>query len=163
MFKASRYEGSKIMKAARHAAILQLIENEAVETQEDLVRHLAAEGFDVTQATVSRDIKELRLIKVLTAEGSYKYATVDQAESRLMERFINIFSQSVLSIEAAGNLVIIKLLSGSANVAAEAIDTLHWKEIAGTIAGDNTIFVAINDNGNVQDVIRRFYDLTKAK
>lgn len=151
------------MKAARHAMILQLIESNNIETQDDLVECLRNRGYDVTQATVSRDIKELRLIKVLTDDGAYKYATVDQAETGLMERFMRIFSQSVISITSAGNLVVVKVIPGSANVAAEAIDSLRWQEIAGTIAGDNTVFCAIHDSADVPEIIKKFQSIAMNK
>ena len=149
------------MKSERHAMILELIERNDVETQEDLARLLKEHGISVTQATVSRDIKELRLIKVLTDTGAYKYATVDKAEAGLKDRFIRIFSDSVVAISHSYNLVIIKTLSGSGNAAAEAIDSLHWNEIAGTLAGDNTIFLAVKDLKQVPDVLKRIGSMIK--
>ena len=106
-------------------------------------------------------IKELRLIKVLTSEGHYKYATVEKAESDLQERFIRLFSNCVLSITNAGNLIVIKTISGSASAAGEAIDTLKWPEIAGSIAGDNTIFVAVREGKNTAEIIKRFQKMMK--
>jgi len=144
------------MKAARHAAILELIDEFNVETQDDLASILKSRGFSITQATVSRDIKELRLIKVLSDEGGYKYATVDKAEAGLKDRFIRIFTNSLISITNAGNLVIIKTITGTASAAAEAIDSMRWNEIAGTLAGDNTIFVAVKDIRNVPELLKRF-------
>lgn len=144
-----------MMKSERHAMILELIERNDIETQEDLARLLKEHGIGVTQATVSRDIKELRLIKVLTDTGAYKYATVDKAEAGLKERLVRIFSDSVVAITYSYNLVIIKTLSGSGSAAAEAIDSLHWNEIAGTLAGDNTIFLAVKDLKQVPDVLKR--------
>ena len=144
------------MKTKRHSMILKLIASENIETQEELARLLSAHGFDVTQATVSRDIKELRLIKVQTGEGRYKYATVERAESDLQDRFINLFSNCVISITAAGNIIVIKTIAGSASAAGEAIDSLRWSEIAGSIAGDNTIFVAIKDGKSIPEVMKRF-------
>jgi len=149
------------MKAARHAMILKLIEQHNIETQEDLAEHLRTHNYVVTQATVSRDIKELRLIKVLSDNGIYKYATVDKAEAGLQERFIRIFSQSVITINAAGHLIVIKTITGSASAAAEAIDSMKWTEIAGTIAGDNTIFVAVKDVKHVTELIKRFQAMLK--
>ena len=149
------------MKPKRHAMILKLITTENVETQEELARLLAAHGFSVTQATVSRDIKDLRLIKVLTGEGRYKYATVEKAETDMQERFIRLFSSCVLSMTSAGNLIVIKTMAGSASVAAEAIDSMKWPEIAGSIAGDNTIFVAVRDGKNVGDFIKKFQKMMK--
>jgi len=141
--------------------ILKLIAAENIETQEELASLLSAQGFTVTQATVSRDIKELRLIKVLTGEGRYKYATVEKAESDLQERFIRLFSNCVVSITSAGNLIVVKTMAGSAAVAAEAIDSMKWPEIAGSLAGDNTIFVAVREGKNVADIIKKFQKLMK--
>ncbi len=149
------------MKSKRHAMILKLIASENIETQEELARMLSVQGFDVTQATVSRDIKELRLIKVLTSDGKYKYATVERAESDMQERFIGLFSNCVISITSAGNIIVIKTMAGSASVAAEAIDSMKWGEIAGSIAGDNTIFVAIRDGKSIADVIKKFQKMIK--
>lgn len=144
------------MKSKRHSMILKLIASENIETQEELARILSSHGFDVTQATVSRDIKELRLIKVQTGEGRYKYATVERAESDLQDRFINVFSNCVISMIAAGNIIVVKTIAGSASAAAEAIDSLRWPEIAGSIAGDNTIFVAVKDGKSIGDVMKKF-------
>ena len=141
--------------------ILKLIASEDIDTQEELARLLSAQGFTVTQATVSRDIKELRLIKVLTGEGRYKYATVEKAETDLQERFIRLFSNCVVSITSSGNLIVLKTMAGSASVAAEAIDSLKWSEIAGSIAGDNTIFVAVREGKNVSDMIKKFQKMMK--
>ena len=143
------------MKPKRHAMILKLITTENIETQEELARLLAAQGFAVTQATVSRDIKDLRLIKVLTGEGRYKYATVEKAESDMQERFIRLFSSCVVSITSAGNLIVVKTMAGSAAVAAEAIDSMKWPEIAGSIAGDNTILLIVRTIEEVPDVQQR--------
>ena len=149
------------MKTKRHAMIIKIIASRDVETQEELARLLGEQGFQVTQATVSRDIKELRLIKVLTSEGHYKYATVEKAESDLQERFIRLFSNCVVSITNAGTLIVVKTISGSASVAGEAIDSLKWPEIAGSIAGDNTIFVAIREGKNAAEIIKRFQKMMK--
>ncbi|HWS29854.1 MAG TPA: arginine repressor [Clostridia bacterium] len=149
------------MKSARHALILELIDKYDIETQDDLALRLREQGVSVTQATVSRDIKELRLIKVLSDNGAYKYATVGKAESGLKNKFRQIFAQAVVSITLAGNLVIIKTLSGTASAASEAIDSFKWDEIAGTLAGDNTIFVAVKDIKAAPDLIKRFHSMLK--
>lgn len=149
------------MKTKRHNAILKIITERDVQTQEELAGLLREQDFQVTQATVSRDIKELRLVKVLTAEGGYRYATVEKAETDLQDRFIRLFSNCVMSITNAGNLIVVKTIPGSAAVAGEAIDSLKWPELAGSIAGDNTIFVAVREGRNVSDVIKRFQKLMK--
>ena len=149
------------MKSARHAAITQIIESRNIETQEELAAALQERGIRVTQATVSRDIKELHLIKVLSETGGYKYATLDKAEKGMNERFIRMFSESVLSAVCANNLVVVKTLAGSAHVAAEAVDTLRWPEILGSIAGDNTILVICRSNEDALQVAERFRNMMK--
>ncbi len=149
------------MKAKRHDMIHKLIASENIETQEELAAKLREQGLSVTQATVSRDIKELRLIKVLTPEGRYKYATVEKAESDLQERFIRMFSNCVLSITASGNIIVIKTIAGSASPAAEAVDSMKWPDIIGTIAGDNTIFIVVREGRPVNDIIKKFQKMLK--
>jgi transcriptional regulator of arginine metabolism len=144
-----------IMKSSRQLAILEIIRDSDVETQEDLADRLRTRGFTVTQATVSRDIKELRLLKVLSPNGAYKYATADKAENALSERFIRMFSDSVIGISHAYNQIVVKTLSGSANMAAEAVDSLHWPEIMGTLAGDNTFLLLTNSTEEVPAVLER--------
>lgn len=143
------------MKSSRQMAILELIREKDIETQEDLADELRDRAFHVTQATVSRDIKELRLLKVLSATGAYKYATADKAENGLSERLSRVFSESVLGISHAYNQIVIKTLAGSANAAAEAVDSLDWPEILGTLAGDNTIFMLIRSVEEVPPVLER--------
>ncbi len=149
------------MKSTRQMAILEIIRARNVETQEELADELRKLGFHVTQATVSRDIKELRLLKVLGVNGMYKYATADKAESNMADRFIRILSESILEIAHAYNQIVIKTLSGSANAAAEAIDSLHWPEIIGTLAGDNTIFLLVRSIDEVDAVLERLNSMMK--
>lgn len=149
------------MKTVRQVAILDIIEKHEIETQEELADALRQRGIRVTQATVSRDIKELRLLKVLTPMGTYKYATADKAENGLSERFIRMLAESLLSVAASGNLIVVKTLNGSANVAAEALDSLHWPEILGTVAGDNTILLVIRTLEDVPSVMGRIQDMMK--
>ena len=149
------------MKSARQTMILELIDQYDIDTQDELASMLKARGLKVTQATVSRDIKELRLIKVLSDDGAYKYATVDKAEADLKDRFINIFAHSVISISATGNLVVIKTIPGTASAAAEAIDSMRMDEVVGTIAGDNSIFIAVKDSVDTAELIRRFQAMLK--
>ena len=151
------------MKTRRHAKILELINEHSVDTQEELLRLLREDGFDVTQATVSRDIKELRLLKVLSEKGSYKYATADKAEHGLADRFIRIFNESVISIVPASNLIVIKTISGSAHAAGEAIDTLHWPEIVGTISGDNTLLIIAQNAEDVEVLMQKIEQMRARK
>ena len=149
------------MKSVRHDLILDIIDKKDIETQEELAAELKARGVKVTQATVSRDIKELRLLKVLSENGGYKYATAERAEKGMSERFIRILAESVLTIESAVNLIVIKTISASAQAAAEAIDSLKWPELLGTIAGDNTILVIARSDDAVESVVSRFHALIK--
>ena len=149
------------MKSVRHAVIKEIIESQDIETQEELAAALRARGIDVTQATVSRDIKELRLLKVLSDGGGYKYATADKAEHGLADRFIRIFSESVLSITPANNLIVVKTISGSAHVAGEAIDSLKWPEVIGTICGDNTMLVIALNAENVEKLMYKFEQIKR--
>ena len=121
------------MKISRHSKILEIIENSTIETQEELAEQLKKSGINVTQATVSRDIKELRLIKVLSESGRYKYAAIKEQSSMLNERLFKTFSETVLSIDYSGNIIVVKTFSGAANAAAEAIDVFDLKDIVGTI------------------------------
>ena len=149
------------MKSVRHDLILDIIDKKDIETQEELAAELKARGVKVTQATVSRDIKELRLLKVLSENGGYKYATAERAEKGMSERFIRILAESVLTIDSAVNLIVIKTISASAQAAAEAIDSLKWPELLGTIAGDNTILVIARSEEAVESVVSRFHALIK--
>jgi len=144
------------MKAARHALILSIIESMVVETQDDLARELKKRNHKVTQATISRDIKELRLVKVLDKNGTYRYASVDRAETSMFNRFIRIFTESVVSINASENIIVIKTINASASAAAEAIDSLNWPQVMGTVAGDNTILVVVKSGDMANEVVRKF-------
>lgn len=143
------------MKVTRHARILEIINSKDIETQEELADELRKSGMNITQATVSRDIKELKLIKVLSESGKYKYATIMHTENFLSNKLVNIFSQTVIGVESVDKFVILKTISGSASAAAEAIDSLNFDGIAGTIAGDNTIFVLARDNEKAQTITRK--------
>ena len=149
------------MKTVRQVAILDIIEKQEIETQEELASALNARGIRVTQATGSRDIKELRLLKVLTPSGKYKYATGDQADNNLTDRFIRMLAESLLSVSSANNLIVVKTLSGSANVAAEALDSMHWPEVLGTLAGDNTVLLIIRSNEETITVTSRIREMMK--
>ncbi len=147
------------MKYSRHSKILELIEQQDIETQDELAAELRKSGFQVTQATVSRDIKEMRLIKVLTKDGRYKYASIREKEGAINDRFLKIFRNSVTAVDSAGNIVVIKTLVGSASAAAVAIDAFHLKDIVGTIAGDDTIFMVVKSEEKVQGILEKFNEL----
>lgn len=149
------------MKSVRHNLILEIIETKDIETQDELAEELKRRNVKVTQATVSRDIKELRLLKVLGEGGKYKYATVERAEKGMNDRFIRILSESVLSIDSAGNLIVIKTLSASANAAGEAVDSMKWPEVLGSVAGDNTLLIIARSEAAVESLLQRFDNLIR--
>jgi len=149
------------MKLNRQAMILSIIEEKDIETQEELAEELRNRGIEVTQATVSRDIKELRLVKVLAPSGVYKYAAMDKGEPGVADRLIRVFAESVISLDYANNLIVIKTISAGAMAAAAAIDAQDWPEILGCIAGDDTILVVVRNNELVHEVMERFNKLMK--
>ena len=149
------------MKAKRQALIREIVEAQSIQTQEELAEALRAHGMVVTQATVSRDIREMHLLKVLAEDGSYRYATMEKSDSGMNDRLIRMLSDSVVEMNSANNLIVIHTLPGSAHVAAEAIDSLRWPENIGTIAGDNTILVIVRTNEEVDAVMKRFHGIIK--
>ena len=144
------------MRYKRQNRILDLIARNEIDTQERLVDLLKAEGYDVTQATVSRDIKELQLVKVLTPSGRYKYAIGAQPDAPISDRFVRIFRETILSFVAAQNLIVVKTLSGCGAAAGEAIDNIALPHIVGCIAGNNTILVVVDHEDNVESIISIF-------
>ncbi len=147
------------MKSQRQMMILDLITREKIETQEALAEALAENGYRVTQATVSRDIKELRLVKALSADGTYCYAQAAGSDRSTGERLARILRESMLSVVAAENLLVVKTISGSANVAAEALDSLGWTKILGSVAGDNTVLLVSRNAADAQAVADRLREL----
>lgn len=143
-------------KYARQGKILKIIETCEIETQEELTERLSALGIDITQATISRDIKELGLVKVLNSEGRYIYKPISLKQDNMKERLRKIFSTSILSITTAGHIIVIKTIPGGAQISAAAIDALEIAEIAGTIAGDDTVFVAISDATKIEQIRNTF-------
>ena len=146
------------MKQKRHAAILDLIAHEEIVTQEDLATRLCNNGFQVTQATVSRDIKELKLTKAPGEGGVYKYAQ-PKAAAGAPNRQLLILSRSVYSVNFAQNIVVIKTHSGMAQAAAAVLDALSMKEIVGTLAGDDTIFCVTRDENAAMQLTGRIKSL----
>ncbi|MDF2948703.1 MAG: argR [Sedimentibacter sp.] len=143
-------------KYTRQTKILELISKREIETQEELAEGLKAMGIDVTQATISRDIKELRLVKVMSKNGKYKYATIGQSQEGITDRLYKIFENSVVSIDNAMNIIVLKTIPGAAQICASAIDYMGVDEIVGTLAGDDTVFVAIRSLESVELVLEEF-------
>ena len=148
------------MKFQRQAKILELIDRFEIETQEELTDHLRAVGYSTTQATVSRDIKELRLIKSLSTEtGKYKYTAA--AADSFTTRLRNIFRECVTDIDAAQNMVVIKTLPGLGQAAAMAIDAMRAVDVVGTLGGDDTVFVVMRDTESAERFSRQAHDILK--
>lgn len=148
------------MRYSRQNKILELISTREIETQDRLCQLLRESGYDVTQATISRDIKELQLIKTMGTDGKYKYAQF-KGDGFITDRFVKIFRETITSITPAGNLVVVKTLSGCAAAAGEAIDSLDFPNIVGSIAGDNTILIVVDDAKNVDNVMAAFDEMMK--
>ena len=150
-----------MLKNKRHEKIIDIIKNKDIETQEELADELRSAGFDVTQATVSRDIKLLRLIKVSTNFGTYKYGILDDKdiqEAKKIEKYKNIVASSILSMEAIDKFLVIRTLPGAASVVGEVIDSLNIDEIA----GDNTIFVLVRNEKSIIHIQNKINKLMKS-
>lgn len=141
------------MKIARHRKILELIKKYEISTQEELADKLIDSGFLVTQATVSRDIRELSLTKIAVAGKGQKYTAVKTSETDMNKKLLKILKEGYLSSDNAGNIVVIKTESGMAMAVAAALDALGWHEIVGSIAGDDTIFCAVKTNDDAMGIM----------
>lgn len=144
------------MRYSRQNKIIELISNYEIDTQEKLVSMLRECGYEVTQATISRDIKELQLVKTLAASGKYKYAIHKSQDMPVSDRFVKIFRETITSVNASGNIIVVKTLSGCANAAGEAIDTSNFEHIIGSLAGDNTLFLIADSPNNVAEILEDF-------
>lgn len=144
------------MKAIRHAKIREIIDSEVIETQDELASALRKQHIVVTQATVSRDIKELNLIKVPTGEGKYRYAyPLDKNFVFSKGRMARMFQDSVIGMDYSENIIVVKTLPGTANAVASTLDYAQWPEIIGTVAGDDNILVVVKPIGAVGDIMKR--------
>ena len=146
------------MKTSRQSKIIEIIQKNEVETQDELSALLEKEGFRVTQATVSRDIRELKLTKIPTAGGRQKYAVITDAPENLSQKYERVLREGFLSMDMAQNILVIKTVSGMASAVCAAIDAMKMREIVGSIAGDDTIMCAIrtvDDTYAVMKKIRR--------
>ena len=153
-----------MIKNKRHEKIIDIITNKDIETQEELADELRSAGFDVTQATVSRDIKLLKLIKISTNSGSYKYGILNNqefSEVTKVERYKNIIASSILSMEQIDKTLVIRTLPGAASVVGEVIDSLNIEDIAGNVAGDNTIFVMVRNENSIDSIQEKINYLIK--
>jgi arginine repressor len=147
------------MKQMRQKCILDIINKYDIETQEELMDILQKHGHETTQATISRDIKELKLIKSATEYNTYKYVQTVQDENRIAAKYKSIIKNTVIDADFAGNLVVLKTYPGMAQAAAAAIDNMDFNEIMGTIAGDDTIFIATYSMDHSKLFLEKFRDL----
>ena len=149
------------MKLERHSKIIELIGQYAIETQEELAERLNEAGFSVTQATVSRDIRELKLTKMMV-DGRQRYVVVYNEAGRLGEKYIGILREGFVSMDMAQNILVIKTVSGMAMAVAAAIDSLKFHEVVGCIAGDDTIFCAIRTVDDTLLVMEKLKKMLKS-
>jgi len=150
------------MKNRRHTKIIEIISKYQVETQEELLDLLRQSGFDVTQATVSRDIRELKLVKTATEGGGYQYSfSVEKNDNAILLKYATILRQAILRADYAINIVVVKTYSGMAQAAAAAIDNMGWSEVVGSVAGDDTILLVARNEEKAAVLCRKFNELIR--
>ena len=147
------------MKATRHTKILELIERYEIETQEELSDYLRREGYQVTQATVSRDIRELKLTKVAQENGKQRYAALAEPGADMNGKYVRVFKEGFRSADTAQNILVVKTVSGMAMAVAAALDNMQCDEIVGSIAGDDTIMCAVRTSAESQSLLTRLKKL----
>jgi len=148
-------------RTARQSKILEIIAAKEIETQEELARELALANFDITQATISRDIKELGLIKVLSENKKYKYAYIDNSTQSISSKHTSVLKEVVISVKRAMNLVVVKVMRGSGNLVSVSVDKLNFENVVGVIGGDECVFIAClteMDASNVEDKINKLLE-----
>lgn len=143
------------MKTKRQSKILELIQKNDIETQEELSAHLEKEGYSVTQATVSRDIRELKLTKISLSNGKQKYAVLTDGKDQMTEKFVRVFREGFLSMDMAQNILVIKTVSGMAGAVCAAIDAMQMEQIVGSIAGDDTIMCVIRTVDDTAAIMKK--------
>lgn len=149
------------MKRARHEVVVDLINRYDIETQEELAAYLRKEGFEVTQATVSRDIRELHLSKIAAGNGKQKYIILQNETTRLSDKYIRVLRDGFVSMDMAQNILVIKTVQGMAMAVAAAVDAMHFPEIVGCIAGDDTIFAAVRSVDDTRVVMQKLNEIIK--
>lgn len=143
------------MKVSRQKMILELIQNNEIETQEELSSHLQKKGYPVTQATVSRDIRELKLTKIAMSNGRQKYVVLSDDAEELSDKYVRVLKDGFVSMDMAQNILVIKTVSGMAGAVCAAIDAMELLEIVGSIAGDDTIMCAVRTTADTQVVMKK--------
>ncbi|MBP3352278.1 MAG: arginine repressor [Lachnospiraceae bacterium] len=149
------------MKKVRHQQIVDIINKYDIETQEELAGYLKDAGFLVTQATVSRDIRELKLSKVPAGNGKQKYVVLKQDDAHMEDRFIRVLRDGFVSMDMAQNILVVRTVSGMAMAVAAAIDALHFKEVVGCIAGDDTIMIAVRTTEDTRMLMDKIHKMTE--
>ena len=149
------------MKVARHEKIIELIHQYDIDTQEELASRLNEAGFKVTQATVSRDIRALKLTKVAGKDGKSRYAILTEPSVELGDKYTRILQDTLISLDQGQNMIVIRTVPGMAMGVAAALDALNWKEILGSIAGDDTVMCVARDNEQAQSVAERLKGILK--
>ncbi|MBR5597905.1 MAG: arginine repressor [Lachnospiraceae bacterium] len=149
------------MKGNRHQKIFELVDKYAIETQEELADRLREAGFQVTQATVSRDIRALKLSKVSCGNGKQKYAALKQEDTHLSAKYVRVLKDGFVSMDRAQNILVIKTVSGMAMAVAAAVDAMEMEEIVGSIAGDDTIMAAVRTIEDTQKVMDKIAEILK--
>ena len=144
-----------MLRSARHAKILEIISHKEIETQEELCEELNQLNYVVTQATISRDIRDLHLFKVVGIEKKYRYAYINDGEGVISPKMKNLFRECVLSVKAAQNLVVVKTLTGNGANAGAVVDKLNYEEIVGSVAGDDTLLIVCADNDGAAIVVEK--------
>ncbi len=147
------------MKKSRHQKIIELVGRMRIGTQEDLADILNKEGYKVTQATVSRDIKELKLSKVAGNDGSQYYQIIEKEEQVYSEKYIRVLREALMSMDTAGNFLVIRTMVGMANAVAAALDQFKLDKIVGTLAGDDTIMCAMKNSQDAEEVKERIREI----
>ena len=143
------------MKTKRQSKILELIRKKDIETQEELLAHLLADGFAVTQATVSRDIREMKLTKISTESGRQKYAALNDKVEHMSDKYVRVLRDGFVSMDVAQNILVIKTVSGMAGAVCASIDAMNIHEIVGSIAGDDTIMCAIRTTEDTVAIMKK--------
>jgi len=149
------------MKIERQSKIIELISQNVIETQEELARRLVASGMDVTQATISRDIRDLKLTKAMDSDGRHKYIVMPTKHTNLNDKYIRIFRNGYNSLDRAQNMIVLKTLTGMAMAVAAAMDAMDFDEIVGSIAGDDTIFCAVRSEADAINLMERLHKLAQ--
>jgi transcriptional regulator of arginine metabolism len=149
------------IKDKRHRKIIEIISEYSVETQDELMNRLKECGYDVTQATVSRDIRDLKLVKISTEGHTYKYALTNHDDMHISGKYRNIIKETVTRVDYTGNIAVLKTYAGMAQATAAAVDGMRWNEIVGSIAGDDTIFVLMRDEDMALEFVTKFRRILK--